>query len=61
MSDNNILSSKNLLQDRRIFNCMGMILKRFICKQMVCGKLYTTKSNKNITILQSLKRPIKKY
>ena len=61
MSDNNILSSKNLLQDRRIFNCMGMILKRFICEQMVCGKLYTTKSNKNITILQSLKRPIKKY
>ena len=61
MSDNNILSSKNLLQDRKIFNYMGMILKKFICEQMICGKLYTTKSNKNITILQSLKRPIKKY
>ena len=48
MSDNNILSSKNLLQDRQIFNYMGMILKKFIC-----GKLYTTKSNKNITTLQS--------
>ena len=59
MSDNNILSSKNLLQDRKIFNYMGMILKKFICEQMICGKLYTTKSNKNITILQSLKRPIK--
>ena len=56
MSDNNnILSSKNLLQDRKIFNYMEMILKKFICEQFVCGKLCTTKSNKNITILWSLK------
>ena len=54
MSDNNILSSKNLLQGRKILNYMGMILKKFIC-----GKLYTTKSNKDITILQSRNRSIK--
>ena len=59
MSDNNILSSKNLLQDRKIFNYMGMILKKFICEQFICGKLYTTKSNKDITILQSRNRSIK--
>ena len=53
MSDNNISSSKNLLQDRKIFNYMGMIFKKFICEQFICGKLYTTKSNKDITILQS--------
>ena len=54
MSDNNILSSNNLLQDRKIFNYMGMIFKKIIC-----GKLYTTKSNKDITILQSRNRSIK--
>ena len=59
MSDNNILSSKNLLQDRKIFNYMVMVLKKFICEQFICGKLYTTKSNKNITILRSRKRLIK--
>ena len=59
MSDNNILSSKNLLQDRKIFNYMGMILKKFIWEQFICGKLYTTKSNKHITILQSRNRSIK--
>ena len=59
MSDNNILSSKNLLQDRKIFNYMGMMLKKFICEQFICGKLYTTKPNKDITILQSRKRSIK--
>ena len=59
MSDKNILSSKNLLQDRKIFNYMGMILKKFICEQFICGKLYTTKSKKNITILQSRNRSIK--
>ena len=59
MNDNNMLFSKNLLQDRKIFNYIGMILKKFICEQLICGKLYTTKSNKNMTILQSLKRPIK--
>ena len=53
MSDNNILSLRNLLQDRNIFNYMGMILKKFICEKFICGKLYTTKSNKNITMLQS--------
>ena len=59
MSDNNILTSKNLLQDRKIFNYMGMILKKFICEQFICGRLYTTKSNKDITIPQSRKRSIK--
>ena len=54
MSDNNILWSNNLLQDRKIFNYMGMIFKKIIC-----GKLYTTKSNKDITILQSRNRSIK--
>ena len=54
MSDNNILSSKHLLQDRKIISYMRMVLKKFIC-----GKLYTTKSNKNITILRSRKRLIK--
>ena len=54
MSDNNILSSNNLLQDRKIFNYMGMIFKKIIC-----GKLYTTKSNKDITMLQSRNRSIK--
>ena len=58
MSDN-ILSSKNLLQDRKIFNYMEMILEKFICEQFICGKLYTTKSNKDITILQSHNRSIK--
>ena len=36
-----------------------MILKKFICEQFICGKLYTTKSNKDITILQSRNRSIK--
>ena len=52
MNDNNILSSKNLLQDRKIFNYMGMILKKFICEQFICRKLYTIKSNIDITIMQ---------
>ena len=38
-SDNNILSSKNLLQ-------------KYIWEQFICGKFYTIKSNKNIIILQ---------
>ena len=59
MHDDNILPSKSLLEDRKIFNYMGMILKRFICEQFICGKLYTTKSNRNITILRSRKRLIK--
>ena len=36
-----------------------MVLKKFICEQFICGKLYTTKSNKNITILRSRKRLMK--
>ena len=36
-----------------------MVRKKFICEQFICGKLYTTKSNKNITILRSRKRLIK--
>ena len=32
MSDDNILSTKNLLQDRKIFNYIGMIFKKFIWK-----------------------------
>ena len=59
MSDNNILSTKNLLQNRKIFNYMGMILKKFICKQFICGKFYTIKSNKNIIILQPRNRSLK--
>ena len=61
MNDNNILSSKNLLQDRKIFNYMGMILKKFICEQFIYGKLYTTKSNKDITINTVTKSINKKY
>ena len=38
---------------------MGMTLKKFICEQFICGKLYTAKSNKDITILQSRNRSIK--
>ena len=30
----NILSTKNLLQDRKIFNYMGMILEKFIWEQL---------------------------
>ena len=59
MSDNNILSSKNLLQDRKIFNYMGMILKKFIWEQFICGKFYTIKSNKIIIILQPRNRSLK--
>ena len=59
MSDNNILSSNNLLQDRKIFNYIGMILKKFVWKQFICGKFYTVKSNKNIIILQPRNRSLK--
>ena len=59
MSENNILSSKNLLQDRKIFNYMGMILKKFIWEQFICGKFYNIKSNKNIIILQPRNRSLK--
>ena len=59
MSDNNILSTKNLLQDRKIFNYMGMILKKFIWEQFICGKFYTIKSNKNIIKIQPRNRSLK--
>ena len=59
MSDNNILSTKNLLQDRKIFNYMGMILKKFIWEQLICGKFYTIKSNKNKFIIQPRNQSLK--
>ena len=59
MSGNNILSTKNLLQDRKIFNYMEMIIKKFIWKQFICGKFYTIKSNKNKIIIQSRKQSLK--
>ena len=59
MSDNNILSTKNLLQNRKIFSYMGMILKKFIWEQFNCGKFYTIKSNKNKIIIQTRNRSLK--
>ena len=59
MSDNNILSTKNLLQDRKIFNYMGMILKKFIWEQVNCRKFYTIKSNKNKIIVQPRNRSLR--
>ena len=59
MSDNNILAAKNLLQDRKIFNYMGMILKKFTWEQFSCGKFYTIKSNKNKIIVQPRNRSSK--
>ena len=56
MSDNNILSTENLLQDRKIFNYMEMIIKKFIWEQFICGIFYTIKSNKNKFIIQPHKR-----
>ena len=37
MSDNNILSTKNLLQKRKIFNYMGMILKNLFGNNLIVG------------------------
>ena len=59
MSDNNILSTKNLLQDRKIFNYMAMILKKFIWEQFNCGKFYTIKSYKNKIIVQPHNQSLK--
>ena len=59
MSDNNILSTKNLLQDRKIFNYMGMILKKIIWEQFNCEKFYTIKSYKNKIIVQPRNRSLK--
>ena len=38
---------------------MGMILKKFIWEQFICGKFYTIKSNKNIIILLPRNRSLK--
>ena len=46
------LSEINLLQDRKIFNHMRMILKKFLCEQVTCDKFITTKSNEHVTILK---------
>ena len=59
MSDNNILSTKNLLENRKIFNYMEAIIKKFIWEQFICGKFYTIKSNKNKIIIQSRKQSLK--
>ena len=58
---NNILSTKILLENRKIFNHMEMILKKFIWGQFICGKFYTIKSNNNKDkfIIQPRKRSIK--
>ena len=47
------LSKINLLQDRKIFNHMRMILKKFLCEQIACNKFITAKSNEHVTILKS--------
>ena len=59
MSDNNILSTKNLLQDRKIFNYMGMILEKNFWEQFICGTFYTIKSNKKKIIVQPRNRSLK--
>ena len=59
MSDNNILSTKTLLENRKIFNYMEMIIKKFIWEQFICGKFYTIKSNKNKIIIQPRNRSLK--
>ena len=53
------LSKINLLQDRKIFNHMRMILKKSICEQITSNKFITTPSNKHVTILQSNNQSIK--
>ena len=57
--NNNILSSKTLLQDRKIFNCMEIIIKKFNWEQFICGKFYTIKSNKNKFMIQPRNRSLK--
>ena len=47
------LSKINLLQDRKIFNHMGMILKKFVREQSTCDKFINTQSDKHVTILKS--------
>ena len=53
------LSKINLLQDRKIFNHMRMILKKFLYEQITCDKFITTESNKHVTIMQSHNQSIK--
>ena len=57
---NNILSTKILLENRKIFNHMEMILKKFIWGQFTCGKFHTMKSNSNKDkfVIQPRKRSI---
>ena len=57
--NNNILSTKILLQNRKIFNHMEMIIKKFVWEQFICGKFYTIKSNKNKFIIQPRNRSLK--
>ena len=37
------LSKINLLQDRKKFNHMRLILKKFLCEQITCDKFITTR------------------
>ena len=53
------LSKINLLQDRKIFNQMRMILKKFLYEQITCNKFITTESNKHVNIMQSHNQSIK--
>ena len=53
------LSKINLLQDRKIFNHMRMILKKFLYEQITCDKFITTESNKHVTTVQSHNQSIK--
>ena len=57
--DNNILSTKILLQNRKIFNYMEMILKKFIWEQFICGKFCNIKSSKNKFIIEPRNRSLK--
>ena len=53
------LSKINLLQDRKIFNHMRMILKKFLYEQITCDKFITTELNKYMTIMQSHNQSVK--
>ena len=53
------LSKIILLQDRKIFNHMRMVLKKFLYEQITCDKFITTESNKHVTIMQSHNQSIK--
>ena len=55
----NRLSKKNLLQDRKTFNHMRMILKKFLYEQITCDRFITTESNKDVIIMQSHNQSIK--